>query len=77
LKHSRARTVNVALSRHNGELSLMVSDNGVGFSSRRRKNRGIGLQLMQHRASAVGGKLDIHSKPGRGVTVSCVVPMKY
>jgi signal transduction histidine kinase len=76
VKHSRARTVNVALARDNGQLSLMVSDNGVGFPAKGAKNGGIGLQLMQHRASAMGGKLDIQSKPGRGVTVSCIVPME-
>ena len=76
VKHSRARTVNIDLARDNDNLVLTVSDNGVGFSPIRLKNRGIGLQLMQHRASAVGGKLEIQSKPGRGVNVSCVVPIQ-
>jgi len=37
---------------------------------------GVGLGVMQHRASAIGAELTIASKRGGGVTIACRLPLK-
>jgi signal transduction histidine kinase len=39
-------------------------------------NRGIGLNLMRHRASLMGGSLEIESHAGQGTRVICNLPAK-
>jgi len=76
VKHSQATTVHIDLAQKNGEILLKISDNGTGFTGAPRRSPGIGLQLMQHRSSAIGGKLEINSTPGAGVTITCAVRLK-
>ena len=56
---------------------LVVTDDGRGFdpddpaaTARRR----LGLASMRERATAVGGRLRVESRPGRGTTVRLEVP---
>jgi signal transduction histidine kinase len=35
----------------------------------------MGMQIMRYRAQTIGGKLDVRSKPGGGVTVACTAPL--
>ncbi|MFA6434988.1 MAG: chemotaxis protein CheB [Elusimicrobiales bacterium] len=78
VKHSRAATAAVDLSRKGGELVLTVSDNGIGFrigGKRPRPGRGIGLESMRERAELAGGSLELHSTPGAGTTLSVRIPL--
>jgi signal transduction histidine kinase len=72
-KHARATQVTIRLARSHGILLLEVSDNGVGLG---KKRVGLGLGVMQHRAKVVGGELQIASKKGEGVKITCRVPLK-
>lgn len=36
--------------------------------------KGMGLRIMKYRANVVGARFDVQSAPGRGTTVSCVLP---
>ena len=36
---------------------------------------GLGLGVMQHRASAIGAELTITSQRGEGVTIRCTLPL--
>ncbi len=72
VKYSRASEVIIHLSEQPGVLVLKVSDNGRGLQGKE-KGRGMGLQVMKHRASVVGGELTLESKPGKGLTVTCTV----
>lgn len=57
------------------ELQLEVRDNGTGFDATS-VDGGIGLQSMRDRIGAVGGQLDIVSRPGRGTLLAAAVPLK-
>lgn len=70
VKHARARSVEIGVSRRNDRLTLSITDDGSGFSTRRQKP-GIGLRLMQHRAATIGAEFSIISRPGRGTRVRC------
>lgn len=77
LKHARAREIVVTLSAAgNGTLIVKVSDNGRGLPSARRSDAGLGLQVMKHRAEAIGGELTIASVKGEGTTVTCILTRK-
>jgi ligand-binding sensor domain-containing protein/two-component sensor histidine kinase len=77
VKHSGANTIEVALSGSESALHLEVKDNGSGFI---RKENGYtneghyGLVGMKERAATIGAELEISSVPGRGTTVSVVLP---
>ncbi|GGR90659.1 GAF domain-containing sensor histidine kinase [Streptomyces nojiriensis] len=77
LRHSGGDRVDVTLARTPaGGAVLEVVDTGKGFDPRtvRRAGRHLGLVSMRDRASGVGGRLTVHSEPGRGTTIEMEVP---
>jgi signal transduction histidine kinase len=70
VKHSLATEITIRLVRSGGKLQLKISDNGKGLAKTPSSSQGIGLQIMKHRTSVIGGELNIISKPGEGVTVT-------
>jgi signal transduction histidine kinase len=72
-KYAQATTVTIRLKRAGEDLQFTVSDDGQGFDSAITV-RGSGLQNMADRLAALGGDLDLSSKPGEGTTVTGVVP---
>ncbi|MCU1298528.1 MAG: histidine kinase [Acidobacteriaceae bacterium] len=77
LKYARATTVRVELSYRPGEMRLGVIDDGQGFvpTSLPTGRAGFGLFGMRNRAERLGGKLLVHSQPGRGTQVLVLVPL--
>ncbi|HWL15496.1 MAG TPA: PAS domain S-box protein, partial [Opitutus sp.] len=75
LKHSGATLIEVRLQQDAGALHLTIADNGRGFDTRESDARGVGLHIMQYRATLIGGRLTFDSRPGRGLTVQCVLPL--
>jgi signal transduction histidine kinase len=74
-KHAAATRVTIRLAHaDDGGLLLEVSDNGRGLAKKR--GRGLGLGVMQHRATLIGGELDVASKKGAGVKITCRVRLK-
>jgi signal transduction histidine kinase len=72
-RHSGARQVQVALQRQPQRLSLRVRDDGKGFEAGR--TRGLGLLGMEERVKQLGGRLRVHSAPGRGTTITAELPL--
>ncbi len=72
-RHGRANRVAVRLWR-NGDVHLVVDDDGCGFKEDQRARRGFGLLSMQERAEAMAGRLMVASSPGRGTCVEAVIP---
>lgn len=79
-KHAQTRAVGVTLQRRNGEISLEVSDRGRGFSPASlaaepaAPGQRIGLSGMRERTALMGGKFEVHSRPGYGTRVVVRVP---
>jgi signal transduction histidine kinase len=73
VKHSHAKRLIVTLRRNETALELGVSDNGCGIA--RAQPAGLGLQVMRHRASVIGAELTVETKPGKGTTIRCHLPM--
>ncbi|MFC9299333.1 GAF domain-containing sensor histidine kinase [Streptomyces sp. NPDC057011] len=77
LRHSEADRVEVTLARAGGGGAVLkVTDSGKGFDTGtvRRAGRHLGLVSMRDRASGVGGRLTVHSAPGKGTTIEMEVP---
>jgi PAS domain S-box-containing protein len=61
-------------SDENANICLSVRDSGKGFSTESKSKTGMGLRIMKHRASSLGGRVEIHSQIGKGTEVICYVP---
>jgi len=73
-KYANASSVTVSLERANGSLMFAVADDGDGFDVASARS-GTGLQGMEDRLSALGGRLDVRSEASRGSTVTGNVPI--
>ncbi len=74
-RHASARTVRVMIEAGPHELRLEISDDGVGFHPARIDHlKSFGLVGMQERARLMNARLDIHSVPGQGTTISLRCP---
>ena len=79
-KYARCNHVSVLLQVRDGQLSVIVEDDGIGFDVHRvlsaeAGQTKLGLYGMQERAELVGGRLDIESQPGTGTTIYLRMPM--
>ena len=73
-KYANASSAWIRLAEGDEDLTFQVSDDGVGFDPGAR-GYGTGLQGMADRLAVLGGTLEVHSQPGKGTTVSGVVPL--
>jgi PAS domain S-box-containing protein len=76
-KHSRASRVEVRLTGGPSEISLTLSDNGVGFDvSQNYTSNGIGILSMKERARMLYGTFEIRSAPMKGTEIAVNIPLK-
>lgn len=75
LRHGGASFITVRLHPGDGEVCLLVQDNGAGFDPARRAGSGHGLENMQARARRLGGSLRLESHPGDGARVVLTLPL--
>lgn len=76
IKHSRADRIEVTLTEDEGELQLLIRDNGVGIPDNvSGKSTGMGLLTMSHRARMVGGVFAVEHDDFGGTLVRCRVPL--
>jgi signal transduction histidine kinase len=75
VKHAKATSVQVILSKETNAVLLEVRDDGIGFSPAGHGNTGFGLSQMRQRVMQLNGSLDIHSSPGLGATVVARIPL--
>jgi signal transduction histidine kinase len=71
-RHSHATAVRIRVEQEPSRLLLTIQDDGRGFDVRQTK--GLGLLGMQERVARLHGKLNVHSKPGSGTTLSVELP---
>jgi signal transduction histidine kinase len=80
VKHAKASNVWIRTWREKLVLCCSIRDDGAGFnvrpSQRAKLRKGLGLIAMRERVSAVGGTLQIESRPTRGTELSIRVPLE-
>ncbi|HTJ77237.1 MAG TPA: sensor histidine kinase [Acidimicrobiales bacterium] len=78
VKHAEASAVAVQLRAMDGEVRLVVSDDGRGFEedpATAPAVHGYGLVGMRERAELIGATLTIASRPGTGTRLDVTVPL--
>jgi PAS domain S-box-containing protein len=73
IKHGRAQRIEIRLSSAPERITLVVNDDGVGFKSDVRRQKGMGLRIMNHRAAMIGGTVVVQTKRGGGTEAVCTV----
>jgi len=85
VKHAQATEVRLGLQLETDAFTLIVEDNGRGLSEVKtgeapngvtRIASGSGLGNLEKRLTAIGGRCEIHSEPGRGTRVALTVFLK-
>ncbi len=71
VRHGQARNVRIRLTAGKDALILQVRDDGRGLPREVEKARGMGLRTMQYRADVLGARLEVSSRAGKGVLISC------
>ena len=75
LKHAKASSLAIQLTRSLAMINIMVEDNGTGFDPALVKE-GMGMGNLRQRAAELGGVVRFDSRPGRGTTVNIDIPLR-
>jgi two-component system CheB/CheR fusion protein len=77
-RHAHARNIEIALEGDGDgggdQITLQVSDDGVGIGPEREIVPGMGLHIMQYRAAEIGATFDVAERDGSGTRVTCSLP---
>jgi PAS domain S-box-containing protein len=76
IKHAAARHVLLRLCTTPETVTLVVTDDGVGFDTGSSFPGHLGLRSMRERAREAGGTLAVDSRPGHGTRVRATVPAR-
>ena len=71
VKHGGCSAISVGLGAVEEEVTLTVKDDGVGITDSAEIMGGMGLSIMNYRASLIGASLDIRRGAGGGTIVIC------
>jgi signal transduction histidine kinase len=75
VRHARPQRIRVELRAADGGTRVGVSDDGSGFDTEaERDHASLGLASMRERVVLLGGRIQIHSRPGQGTRVMAWVP---
>jgi two-component system, NarL family, sensor histidine kinase DevS len=75
VRHARAATAKVSLSRQGVDAILTIDDNGIGFDAGG-ESVGNGLRNMRERAASLHGSLEISSRNGQGTRLRVKFPIR-
>ena len=73
-RHAQATEATLTLGGQGEHLRLTVQDNGAGFDPQAMRAGTFGLLGMRERALAMGGRVEVTSRPGAGTRVELEVP---
>ncbi|RZJ48611.1 MAG: hypothetical protein EOO44_20640, partial [Flavobacterium sp.] len=65
-KHAKASEVELSINRHFNDLNIIITDNGIGFST---DKKGVGLKNVQERLQTISGEIDIQSDSNKGTSI--------
>jgi signal transduction histidine kinase len=76
-RHAQTEGACICLNYLDDEITLSISDAGIGFVPGESPGnpRGWGLAGMKERAESVGGRLQVESRPEGGTTVEARIPL--
>lgn len=81
IKHSHAGEATISIQRRNGDVTILICDNGEGFDIEQIKtaaefgSEGFGLRGLYERTEILGGNINIDSTPGAGTRIMVSLPV--
>jgi signal transduction histidine kinase len=75
IKHGRTRNIDIRLALDGTESVLTVENDGEPFPDNVADSKGMGLQIMSHRAELIDGSLDIRRGVKGGAVLTCTFPI--
>ncbi len=76
IRHGKSHEIVIRLTAKSGSGTLTIRDDGTGFKKDPGNQPGVGLSIMNYRADMVGGSLKVQANEDRGVTVTCLFPVR-
>jgi signal transduction histidine kinase len=77
VKHARTGKARIRANEQEGQIRLMVEDEGAGFDPAfLEEASGLGLPSVRDRLELVGGRFEVASTVGRGTRVTITVPVQ-
>jgi len=77
IKHGKTKKVGISFSNDSDKLVLTIQNNGLPFPDLRSKTTGMGLRIMNYRASLIGASLEVKAAgPRSGTIVTCAIPVE-
>jgi signal transduction histidine kinase len=74
-RHAPQSSVSISLTARPDSLSLIISDDGPGFSRPVESADSFGLLSMEEQAAAAGADFVVSSSPGNGTAISVTMPL--
>lgn len=75
VRHARAHSITVNVTRGDGGLEVSVADDGTGFDPLQRRD-GLGLRGIEERVKELDGAVTITSRPGQGTRLAMHLPLQ-
>jgi signal transduction histidine kinase len=76
IKHGKAKKVTISLTNGSQHVVLKVQNDGQPFPDLKSRSTGMGLRIMNYRASLIGAALEIKGVGVRGTLVTCSLPIE-
>ena len=73
IKHGKATRIEIRLAQKGDSVELVVRDNGRGLPKHFEKCRGMGLKIMDYRASMIGAELQVRRSKVGGAWLTCTM----
>lgn len=76
VQHAIAHNISLSVEDGNRRLTLKICDDGIGINQEAPSKFGSGLNIMQHRAAVIGGRLSIGQGTSAGTLVTCTIDLE-
>ena len=76
IKHGKAKRVGISLANGAEKVVLTIQNNGLPFPDLKSHSTGMGLRIMNYRASLIGASLEVQGSTPRGTVVICSLPLE-
>ncbi|SNR16317.1 tetratricopeptide repeat-containing sensor histidine kinase [Tenacibaculum jejuense] len=74
IKHAKAKNVTLAFSNENEKLVIQITDDGVGFDTKKSR-KGIGIKNINSRVAKLLGNVSFTSEPNKGTHLQIKIPI--
>jgi two-component system sensor histidine kinase NreB len=73
IKHAKAKKITIALKQEKQKVYLSIENDGIPFPNFGKQKKGMGLRIMNFRASAIGAILEIQQLPEKRTRICCTL----